>query len=148
MPVLTFVVAFIQPVLKGPSSVLLLSFEPPCFPSKASISVALSIMLKRVGALKHPCFNPFETEITLDISPFYMILVFIPSWNWSMIKMNLPGHPIVFIVVHRPSRQIVLKAFDTSTNVNSRLLFCSWDFFCTCLAAKIRSTVSRLTRTL
>ena len=101
LSVFTFVVAFIRLMLKRPPSVLLFSFKPPCFPSKASISVAFSIMLKRVGAETHPCFNPFETGITSDLSPLCTIPTFIPSWKWPIIEMNLSRPQNVFMTAHR-----------------------------------------------
>ena len=120
----------------------IIHFQTSLLSSKASISVALSIMLKRVGAETHPCFNPFETEITSDISLLCTIPTFIPSWSWRITEMNLSRHLNVFMIAHRPTRQTVSKAFDKSTKINNRLLFCFWYFSCTCLAAKLMSTTS------
>ena len=79
-------------------------------------------MLKRVGAETHPCFNPFETGVTSDISPLCTIPTFIPSWKWPIIEMNLSRHLNAFIIAHRPLWQTVSKAFDKSTKVNSGLV--------------------------
>ena len=79
----------------------IIQFQTSLLSSKASISVALSIMLKRVGAETHPCFNPFETGITSDLSPLCTIPTFIPSWKWPIIEMNLSRPQNVFMTAHR-----------------------------------------------
>ena len=124
LPVFNFILTLIRLVLKRPPSARKLSFKPHCLLSKASLSVALSIMLKRFGVETNPCFNQFETRITSDVSLLNTIMTSIPSWHWRIIEMNSPGHKNVFINAHSPPRQTVSKAFEKSTKVSSRLLFC------------------------
>ena len=48
------------------------------------------------------------------------------SWNLRAILMNLSRQPHVAMIFHRPSQLTEKQAFDRSTIVMQRSLFCSW----------------------
>ena len=113
----TFVLACSLQGLKSLPSVRYPKSTPTSPLRNASVSMAENIILKRVGASTQPCFTPFVTKNGLENSPSFWTLACMPSWNWRTIVMNLAGQPKVAIILHRPSRQTVSKAFEKSTKV-------------------------------
>lgn len=110
---------------------------------KASVSIAVN-KLNNVRARTQPCLVPFVTSKGLsgchhqERGPAYHHEIDAPCW-WIVM-----GSQANFSIInHKPVLLTVSTVFVRSPNAVYRLLFCSWYFSCSCMAAKIMSTVQR-----
>ena len=108
---------------------------------KASCNITKNIKKNSIGARAQPCLTPFLTAKPSYMSPLSWTRALMPSWNCCTMEINLSGHPYFASIFHNLSLLTVSKAFVRSTKIVYRLHLCSWHFSCSCLAAKIMSTV-------
>ena len=131
----TLVLAWRRRKLNSLQSLLYLMSMPWSESWKASVSMAVNVMLNSVGASRQPCFTLFVTGKGVDDSPLSRTWAWMLSWNWRTNVMNLSGHPNLLMMLQRPLRLMVSKAFVRSTKAVYRSTSCSWHFSCSWRAA-------------